>query len=108
VCGLALALPLEACSGGYPLPPTKCDEWCHVTRGGSCPDWYDPSSCVAQCEDSNFSAPECSDQLEAILACYRRSPNAGRQRCLYDGTLPDCSSEQERLSDCSGLSSSFY
>jgi hypothetical protein len=102
VCGLALAAPLEGCSGGYPLPPTKCDEWCKVTRGAMCQDWYNPASCVAQCEEANLSAAECSSEFEATLACFRRSPNALIQRCLYDNVPDDCSNEVALLSNCSG------
>jgi hypothetical protein len=102
VAGLALALPLEGCSGGYPLPPTRCDEWCDVTRGAQCQDWYNPASCVAQCEEAHLSVPECSDQFDATLACFRRSPNALRQRCFYDTTPDDCSNEVALLSSCSG------
>ena len=107
LCGLALSLPLllPACSGGYPLPPTKCDEWCHVTRGAMCKDLYNPTSCVAQCEETNLSVPECSQQFDAMLACFRRSPNALAQRCIYDTVPDDCSIEQTRLWDCSGISS---
>jgi hypothetical protein len=106
VCGLALALPLEGCSGGYPLPPTKCDEWCKVTRGAECKDFYNPASCVANCEESNLSVAECSDQFEATLACFRRSPNALIQRCVYDNQPDDCSNEVQLLSTCSG--GTFY
>lgn len=100
--GFALALPLEACSGGYPLPPTKCDEWCHVTRGAMCQDWYNPTSCVAQCEESNLSVPECSAEFEVTLTCFRRSPNALIQRCVYDNQPDDCSVELQLLQTCSG------
>ena len=106
VWGLALALPLGACSGGYPLPPTKCDEWCAVTRGAMCQDWYNPASCVAQCEESHLSVVEFRDQFEATLACFRRSPDALIQRCVYDNTPDDCSSEVQILSSCSG--GTFY
>ena len=100
--GLALALPIEGCSGGYPLAPTKCDEWCSVTRGAQCKDYYSPASCVSDCEDANLSVDECSSLFEATLTCFRRSPNALIQRCIYDNVPDDCSKEVEVLSSCSG------
>lgn len=101
-CGLGLTFPLEGCAGGYPLPPTKCDEWCRVTRGATCDEWYNPASCVAQCEESNLSVTACSTEFEATLACFRRSPNALHQRCVYDNVPDDCSNEVALLSTCSG------
>jgi coenzyme F420-reducing hydrogenase gamma subunit len=91
---------VQACSGGYPLPPTRCDEWCDVTKGAMCQDWYSPASCVAQCEESKLSADECRSSFDLTLTCFRSSPNALQQRCAYDNIEDDCQSEVETVSRC--------
>src|SRR5437667_451142 len=40
---LAAAVGAGGCSGGYPLPPTRCDEWCDATKAGACVNYYDPA-----------------------------------------------------------------
>jgi hypothetical protein len=97
---VGLTLPLGSCSGGYPLPPTRCDEWCDVTRGGMCEEYYNPASCVAQCEQADVDTERCSAQLDVTLSCFRRSPNAIAQRCVYDGAPDDCESEEQALTGC--------
>jgi hypothetical protein len=106
-----LALGLAGCSGGYPLEPTPCDELCHVSRGLSCPDDYDPAGCVATCESGNMDAVECRQPFDATVACYRRSPDAVAQQC--DFYLPymtrPCELEREALALCvSSVSASSY
>jgi len=104
LCGLALTLPVQGCSGGYPLPPTRCDEWCDVTKGATCQEWYNPASCVAQCEESKLSADECRVPFDLTLSCFRRSPNALAQRCAYDNVPDDCETEAQAVWVCaSGL-----
>lgn len=98
--GLALALPVPACSGGYPLPPTRCDEFCDATKGGFCQDYYGPASCVAQCEQSNTDAEACRALFDATLRCFRSSPRALEQRCVYDGQPDDCEAETSLLLAC--------
>jgi len=95
-----LTLPIGSCSGGYPLPPTRCDEWCDVTKGGMCEEYYDPASCVVQCEEADLDATECPIPFDAVLACFRNSPNAVEQRCVYDAVPDDCQSELEWLMAC--------
>jgi hypothetical protein len=106
---LALALPAPACSGGYPLPPTRCDEFCDATKGGFCPDWYSPASCVANCESSETDAERCRVLFDATVSCFRTSPRALQQRCVYDNSPDDCEDELRLLltcvSDRSGISS---
>jgi len=76
-------LLLAACSGGYPLPPTRCDEWCDATKGGQCPKGYDPAGCVSTCEKTGLSRPECATAVESMIACYRKNPQAVELNCSY-------------------------
>jgi hypothetical protein len=99
---LSLTLPLAACSGGYPLPPTRCDEWCDVTRGGMCEEYYNPASCVGQCEEADVDTERCSAQLDIALSCFRSSQNAIEQRCVYDDVPDDCANEVQVLMGCVG------
>jgi hypothetical protein len=100
---LGLTLPLGSCSGGYPLPPTRCDEWCDVTRGATCEEYYDPAGCVAECEQADVDTEICSAQFDAILSCFRRNRNAIVQRCVYDDVPDDCESEEQALMICAAL-----
>ncbi len=100
--GLALGLAAGACSGGYPLPPTRCDEWCDVTKGMTCRTYYQPASCVSQCEQAQFDAKECDAELDAILTCFRTTPRATNQLCVYDGTVNACEPQFEALTVCVG------
>jgi len=97
---LGLTLPLGSCSGGYPLPPTRCDEWCDVTKGAECDDYYDPANCVVQCEQVALSADSCKLPFDAALTCFRNSPNAIEQRCAYDAIPDDCENEVQWLRVC--------
>lgn len=96
----ALALPTPACSGDYPLPATKCDEWCDATKAGICSDYYDPAACVTECELDNLDAEPCLAQFDAVVKCFVNSPNALRQRCVWDEQSHDCEAEVEALSLC--------
>lgn len=96
----ALALPTLACSGDYPLPPTKCDEWCDATKAGICEDYYDPAACVTECEHSNLDAEPCLAELDAVVKCFVDSPNALRQRCIWDEQSHDCEAEVQALETC--------
>jgi hypothetical protein len=98
--GVLLALPLPACSGGYPLPPSKCDQWCDATKAGICSDYYDPAACVAACEDENLDAEPCLVPFDAVVQCFSNSPNALRQRCVWEEHSHDCEAEVEALSQC--------
>lgn len=103
-CGLgltwALALPVASCSGGYPLPATRCDEWCDVTKGDLCQDYYQPATCVANCEQANIDHEACRALLDSQLRCFRSSPQALAQRCVYDRAPDDCEGETQALLLC--------
>ena len=102
---LGLTLSLGSCSGGYPLPPTRCDEWCDVTRGGTCEEYYNPANCVVECEQSKLDADSCNAELDATLACFRANRNAVEQRCVYDAAPDDCENEWQWLMACVGRGS---
>jgi len=97
VFGLSLALAQGACSGGYPLPATRCDTWCSATKGGDCEENYEPAGCVAACERSQILTDDaCNAEFEAVVACYRAtpliSPNPGchyfpSTTCQFENTL---------------------
>jgi hypothetical protein len=97
-----LTLPVQGCSGGYPLPPTRCDEWCHATKGQTCQDHYDPASCVASCENADLDSEACRAQFDAVITCFRNSPSALEQRCIYGDAPDDCELESEALGLCLG------
>jgi hypothetical protein len=99
---LGLTLPLGSCSGGYPLPPTRCDEWCDVTKGGTCEEYYNPANCVVECEQAEIGTDECKAPFDAALTCFRHSPNAVGQRCVYDAAPDDCENEWQWLMACAG------
>jgi hypothetical protein len=99
---LGFTLPLGSCSGGYPLPPTRCDEWCGVTQGGMCEDYYNPASCVVQCEQAELDMEACRGPFDAAITCFRNSPNALAQRCVYDAMPDDCENEVQFLMACVG------
>lgn len=99
---LGLSGPLDGCSGGYPLPPTPCDELCHVTRGLECSDRYDPAACVLSCEQAHLSTEECRPYFDAQLECFRQNPGAAKDNCYsytpdYEGR---CSPEMDALGLC--------
>lgn len=98
--GLALALSTPACSGGYPLPPTRCDEYCDATKGGFCQDYYGPANCVAQCESNHTDREGCREVFDATISCFRNSPHALEQRCSYDNVPDDCENEFGLLMSC--------
>jgi hypothetical protein len=89
VVALGVASSVPACSGGYPLPPTRCDEWCDATKGESCPDYYSPASCVSQCEQEDRDRDSCAAALDAVIACYRKTPSAAQARCASSYSTSD-------------------
>ena len=107
LCAGALFLALSgACSGGYSLPPTPCDDWCHVTHdayGSSCSGYYSPADCVSECETAQLGHPNCTAQFEVALACYRNTPGATTAGCYYNPDplyVPPCRPEFEALAFC--------
>ena len=104
LCAGALFLTLGgACSGGYSLPPTPCDDWCHVTQGSygynTCYAYYDPASCVSECETAQLGNRNCTAQFQVALACYRDTPGATTSGCYYN-TAPACFPEYQALVVC--------
>ena len=100
LCFASLALgALPACSGGYPLPPTKCDEYCDATKGQMCDEYYEPAGCVLTCEQGDLTDPSCLKELDDIIACYRRNP-ALTKDCDWYGEPRACDTEQLTLSNC--------
>jgi hypothetical protein len=103
---LLLAAALGACSGGYTLEPTPCDDWCHATQGGYayCGGYYDPANCVSQCEEDGSGRPECRTQLDAVTACFRNDPQALSAQCDYNfdpvTLMEHCKPEAAALVNC--------
>jgi len=91
---LLATLALGACQNGYPIAPTACDEWCHDTIGRDC-QTENPAECVAACEYSGISAPECRSEYETALACWRTATS----NVCFGETAP-CGNEQQALSQC--------
>jgi hypothetical protein len=101
------ALLSAACSGGYPLEPTRCDDWCDATQGAwECGGEYDPAGCVSQCEAQQLDRQECGTHYDDAVRCYRTTPGATNRECVYDPTsfmlLRPCQDETLRLMSCSG------
>lgn len=63
------------CQGGYPIPATRCDEWCDQTRRIDC-EPYDPAECVLDCESSGVGSAACADLLNQTLSCLRSKSDA--------------------------------
>jgi hypothetical protein len=95
-----LASAVSGCSGGYPLPPTRCDEWCDATKGLSCADYYQPAGCVSQCERSKVGIVECSAELDAVVTCFRTTPRASMQLCSFDNQPNACAAQNTGLENC--------
>jgi len=95
-----LACALVACSGGYPLPPTRCDEWCDATKGPTCAQFYDPASCVSSCEQMHYGAEACRTQLDAVIGCYRKNPSAVDDQCGFNSMPSPCNDESTALGGC--------
>lgn len=99
---IAALTAAPGCSGGYPLAPTPCDDWCHATKGESCPEYYNPASCVSNCEAQNKDDERCRKELDAAIACFHAKPEAIQARCSgnYDFETLACISETQSLEAC--------
>jgi hypothetical protein len=96
---------LGACSGGYPLPPTACDEYCNATLGESCPEFYNPAGCVSSCEQNHSAPPECRTELDAVIACYNQHPELVGKRCSFSAEpVTTCAVESLTLRCCANRS----
>lgn len=100
-CFASLSLgALPACSGGYPLPPTKCDEYCDATKGMMCDEYYEPAGCVLSCEQGELDDPACSKELDDLIACYRQNPALTKQCDWYGDENRACNTEWMLHSTC--------
>jgi hypothetical protein len=100
---LGYVLSGGACSGGYPLAPTRCDEFCDATKGFQCAQFYDPAGCVANCEENNTDAEVCRVQFDAAVSCFRNTPEAASKLCDFSSDAffsRPCLTEENALSSC--------
>ena len=103
-----LASAIGACSGGYPLPPTRCDDFCEATHGMQCENGYEPASCVSLCEQTNVDIEACDVPFQALLKCFRTTPGVLDALCVYGGPVsyaggqPSCQPERDALGICVG------
>ncbi len=98
---------LGACSGGYPLPPTACDEYCNATLGDYCPDYYDPAGCVSACEENHVAPPECRKELDVLINCYQQHPDETSARCRFTpDRIAACATETYLLQTCANTQKS--
>jgi hypothetical protein len=96
-------LAFSGCSGDYPLEPTACDAYCHATKDLQC-DFYNPASCVLQCERERKGDALCRAQLDATVRCFENTPGAVEARCrFYSYGLGElaCGGELGALDECS-------
>lgn len=91
---------LGACSGGYPLAPTPCDEYCDATYVDNCPEYYSPAGCVSDCERSHLASTECRAELDQFIACYKQHPQVVTYACSYDSRPTTCDTAVAALSCC--------
>lgn len=91
------------CQGGYSLPPTACDDFCHATQRAGCEEDY-PEGCVSECEDEAAGRvhPECEAPWLALTACYLDAPSSAFH-CVEDESVPRddvCLTERAELAGC--------
>jgi hypothetical protein len=91
---------LWACQGEYPLSPTLCDDWCHLTEPAAC-DYYSPAGCVRECENSGF-ATSCASELEAAITCAKAFPREVTSCFDFAGAVAqECEPKYSALIECS-------
>lgn len=87
-CWLCAGFWLSACAGDYPLEPTICDRYCHVTRDLQCGGpFYDPAGCVSRCESELKGDLACREEMNGVLACFEEK-GVALKRCLAYSTYP--------------------
>jgi hypothetical protein len=90
---------LQACQGDYPLAPTLCDDWCHLTESKDACSFYSPSNCVRECEERGYTT-RCSAEFEAALACVKGHPSR-KQSCGVQGSnVAECTDLDSDLLNC--------
>jgi hypothetical protein len=103
---LSYALGVGACSGGYPLAPTRCDEFCDATKEFQCEDYYQPAGCVSDCEQNDTDREACRTQFDAAVSCFRTNAKALSSRCNFDFSSTQqflerpCQTEETALDAC--------
>jgi hypothetical protein len=65
-----------------------------------CEQYYQPAGCVLSCEQAGTSDPACSQELDALIACYRNTPSAVADNCRWDGKPKPCDAAALPLSAC--------
>jgi len=106
VLALGYLLSAGACSGGYPLAPTRCDAFCDATKDFQCEDYYQPAGCVSNCEQNDTDREACRAQFDAAVNCFRTNPKALSSRCNFDFSSTDqflarpCQAEETALYGC--------
>lgn len=103
VCKVSLGLLVLACKSEYPLGPTFCDDWCHVTLQPNCGE--DPEDCVEGCELTRASA-SCFPLQRELLTCYEGQSSSAFS-CDEPGGESEsrvepgvCEAERDALFDC--------
>jgi len=107
---LGCALTSGACSGGYPLPPTRCDEFCDATKGLECQDYYEPAACVSSCEQGDVDNASCHVEFDALVGCFRKTPAALSSRCDFSSVgnnVHPCQMEQDAFGNCIAFNQPF-
>lgn len=105
----SLCWVLSACDGGYPLPPTACDEWCRTSQRKQCPD-DNPVNCVSQCESERTLSAHCDQLLLAQIECYDRIPDDAFACDPYSTYLsrPHCDQERYAFQSCGSIENECF
>lgn len=95
--------PWLGCKSSYPLPPTFCDDWCHVTLQPNCGE--DPEDCVEGCE-LTLASSHCFPLQRQLLSCYE-SADSSAFSCDEPGGESEsrvepgvCQQERDALFEC--------
>jgi hypothetical protein len=101
VIAVFLGLVPAGCQGDYPIAPTACDRWCEAHKELEC-GYYSPAGCVATCESSGYSRPECAEVLAIATACYEAVEipcDEDDPYFYFQGPYP-CSEEESAVYNC--------
>ncbi len=86
-CRLCAGFWLSACAGDYPLEPTICDKYCHVTRDLQCGPIYGPADCVSSCEQQLKGDLACREEMNGLIDCFEQE-DAALRRCQAYASYP--------------------